>query len=182
MKQTEEQFTDAINQCREVFISKLKDYGPAWRILRPVSITDQLYIKASRIRSFEIKKVQKINENSLGEYIALVNYAIIGLIQLDLGFIDMVDISYEKAEELYNKYAEKAKALMLKKNHDYNEAWRKMRISSYTDLILMKIFRIKQIEDHQGDTIASEGVDANYMDIANYAVFAIIKISEMSQK
>lgn len=176
MTKTEEQFKQVIEICKEVFEKKLGDYGTAWRVLRPASLTDQIFIKASRIRSFEIKGVQKIQESIRSEYIAIVNYAIIALIQLELGISDTSDLSTKRAINLYDKYADEACRLMLQKNHDYDEAWRTMRISSYTDLILMKLYRTKQIEDNKGKTIASEGVDANYYDMLNYSVFALIKI------
>ncbi len=176
MQKTLEQFDQVIAICKNIYNKKLVDYNPAWRILRVRSITDQVYIKANRIRSFEIKKIQKIHEDIKSEFIGIVNYSIIGLIQLELGHADTIDISAQEAMELYLKYSKNAKELMEKKNHDYDEAWRKMRISSYTDLILMKIFRIKQIEDNQGKTILSEGIDANYYDIINYSIFALIKL------
>jgi len=175
MSKTSKQF-DAIGEiCREIFANKLQDYGAAWRILRPSSLTDQIYIKANRVRSFEVKGVQQISESSRGEYIGIVNYSLIALIQLQRGFSEKIDISQEAALELYDSFLLEAKNLMEKKNHDYDEAWREMRISSFTDLILMKLFRVKQIEDNKGVTLASEGVDANYYDILNYAVFALIK-------
>lgn len=176
MEKTNKQFEDAIKICRDIFEKKLSDYGTAWRVLRPSSLTDQIFIKAQRIRSFEIKKVQKINEDVKSEYIGIINYAIIALIQLELGLNDNVDLEKDFALQLYDKYAKSALELMKKKNHDYDEAWRNMRISSYTDLVLMKIFRTKQIEDNEGETIISEGVDANYYDMINYSVFAIIKL------
>ncbi len=175
---TAEQFDIIIAQCREVFAKKLNDYGPAWRILRPESLTDQLYIKANRIRTIEITGTALVNEDIASEFMGLINYSIVALIQLELGFAETVDISEKKALELYDKYANQAKSLMMKKNHDYGEAWRLMRISSFTDLILMKIFRIKQIEDNKGQTVISEGVENNYFDIINYSVFALIKIEE----
>ncbi len=175
---TAQQFDQVIKMCRQIYEKKLQDYGPAWRILRPESLTDQLYIKANRIRTIEITGSAKVNEGIQGEFIGLVNYSIIALIQIDLGFAEKVDIDNNKALELYDKYANQAKELMLKKNHDYGEAWRLMRVSSFTDLILMKIFRIKQIEDNQGKTQISEGVENNYYDIINYSVFALIKLNE----
>jgi len=178
MNHTEQQFHEAIGQCKTIFVQKLHDYGAAWRILRPASITDQLFIKANRIRSFEVKQTQKIQDSILNEFMGLVNYAIIALIQLEKGVASEIDLTPGQAGKLYEEKAEKALSLMLDKNHDYDEAWRKMRVSSYTDLILVKIFRIKQIEDNQGITTVSEGVDSNYMDILNYAVFAIIKLTE----
>ncbi|MGN0280754.1 MAG: DUF1599 domain-containing protein [Prevotella sp.] len=180
-KNTERQFEQAMAECRSLFEKKLHDYGASWRILRPSSLTDQLFIKAKRIRSLEIKKVSMVGEGIRPEFIALINYGIVGLIQLEMGFADTVDISVEKALELYDKHADEALKLMLRKNHDYDEAWRNMRISSYTDFILTKIERIKEIEDLQGDTLVSEGIDSNYMDIINYAVFGIIKINEQQQ-
>jgi len=176
MNNTNSQFEQAISICRDIFVKKMEDYGAAWRVLRPISLTDQIFIKAQRIRSLEIKKEQKINEDIKGEYIGIVNYAIMALIQLELGFsnnnIDDKSIILDK----YNFYANEALELMKKKNHDYDEAWRSMRISSYTDLILMKLYRTKQIEDNEGKTIVSEGIDANYFDMINYSVFALIKL------
>ena len=162
--------------CRDLFSKKLHDYGPAWRILRPASVTDQIFIKANRIRSIETKGVTLIDEGIRAEFIAIVNYGIIGLIQLELGYAESADISNEEAMALYDKYAKEALELMLAKNHDYDEAWRSMRVSSYTDLILMKIYRTKQIESLAGNTLVSEGIDANYMDMINYSVFGLIKI------
>ena len=175
---TERQFAHAMEECRALFAKKLHDYGASWRILRPSSLTDQLFIKAKRIRSLEIKKVAMVGEGILPEFIALINYGIVGLIQLELGFADTVDISTDKAMELYDKHSSEALRLMLRKNHDYDEAWRNMRVSSYTDFILTKIERVKEIEDLEGETLVSEGIDANYMDIINYAVFGVIKLSE----
>lgn len=175
---TEEQFQVALLTCRNVFVSKLHDYGPSWRILRPSSLTDQLFIKAKRVRSLEIKGESWVNEGILPEFIAMVNYGLIGLIQLVHGFSDTVDITAETALELYDKYANTVLQLMIKKNHDYDEAWREMRVSSYTDLILTKIQRIKEIENLDGKTLVSEGIDSNYMDIVNYSVFGIIKLCE----
>ncbi len=176
MEKTNEQFEQIRKICTELFSNKLKDYRPAWRILRPSSLTDQIYIKAQRIRELEIKGISKVGEGIEGEFIGIVNYAIVALIQLELGFADTVDMEEERAIELYNKYFQEAKELMNRKNHDYGEAWRNMRISSLTDLILMKIYRTKQIEDNDGSTLVSEGTDANYFDMLNYAVFALIKL------
>ena len=176
MPDTKEQFEKVISQCRELFAKKLKDYGPSWRIMRPQSVTDQLFIKANRIRSLEIKGISRINEGIRPEFIAIVNYGVIGLIQLALGFADTTDLSEEEALALYDTYITQTKELMYAKNHDYDEAWRNMRISSYTDLILMKIYRTKQIESHDGRTLVSEGIDANYMDMVNYALFGLIKL------
>ncbi len=178
---TEDQFRDIINECRSLFEKKLHDYGASWRILRPSSLTDQLYIKAKRIRSLEIKKESLVGEGIRPEFIALINYGIIGLIQLDRGFADSVDITSDEALELYDCYAADALQLMIRKNHDYDEAWRSMRVSSYTDLILTKIERIKEIEDLHGQVLVSEGIDANYMDVVNYAVFGAIKLKEGEQ-
>lgn len=176
MANTTEQFECVISICRTLFEKKLKDYGASWRILRPQSVTDQILIKAKRIRSLEEKKVSKVQEDITAEFIGIVNYGIIGLIQLELGHTDIVDISPVEAIALYDKYMKQTKELMFAKNHDYDEAWRVMRISSYTDLILVKIFRTKQIEENEGHTLVSEGVDANYMDMVNYSLFALIKL------
>ena len=176
MKDTKQQFEHVISICRELFAKKLHDYGAAWRIMRPSSVTDQIFIKANRIRSIEVKGVAMVDEGIRSEFIAIVNYGIIGLIQLELGYADKEDMDEAKALELYDAYAKKALELMLAKNHDYDEAWRSMRISSYTDLILMKIYRTKQIEELSGKTLVSEGVDANYMDMINYSVFGLIKL------
>ncbi|HJD11730.1 DUF1599 domain-containing protein [Bacteroides gallinaceum] len=176
MKDTKEQFEHVITTCRDLFAKKLHDYGAAWRIMRSSSVTDQLFIKANRIRSIEIKGVSLVNEGIRPEFMAIVNYGIIGLIQLELGYAEKEDITEAQALELYDKYAKDAMELMLRKNHDYDEAWRSMRITSYTDLILMKLYRTKQIEALSGNTLVSEGVDANYMDMINYAVFALIKL------
>lgn len=176
MKDTKQQFEHVISICRDVFSKKLHDYGAAWRIMRPSSITDQIFIKANRIRSLEVKGVSMINEGIRPEFIGIVNYGIIGLIQLELGYAEKEDINEQQALELYDKYAKNALELMLAKNHDYDEAWRSMRITSYTDLILMKIYRTKQIEGLNGKTLISEGIDANYMDMINYSVFGLIKL------
>ena len=176
MDVTNSQFDEVIEACREIYSKKLHDYGASWRILRPASVTDQIFIKANRIRSLETKKESKVDEGILPEFIGIVNYGIIGLIQLELGYADTVDISPGEALEWYDKLMAETKELMLDKNHDYDEAWRSMRLSSYTDLILMKIYRTKEIETLDGQTLISEGVDANYKDMINYAVFGIIKL------
>ena len=176
MTKTDQQYDHVTAICRDIFEKKLKDYGASWRILRQTSVTDQIFIKANRIRSIETKGVNKVGEDIRGELIAIVNYGIIGLIQLELGESTCDDLEADKALELYKKYSRQAKKLMAAKNHDYDEAWRLMRIESYTDLILMKINRTKQIEDNQGKTIISEGIDANYFDMINYAVFGLIKM------
>ncbi|MDR3339480.1 MAG: DUF1599 domain-containing protein [Candidatus Symbiothrix sp.] len=173
---TKKQFDYLINVCRTLFEKKLEDYGASWRIMRPQSITDQIYIKANRIRSLETKKVNLINEGIRPEFIAIVNYGVIGLVQINLGYSEIIDIDNKEALLLYDKFITETKELMYAKNHDYNEAWRNMRISSYTDMILTKIYRAKQIESNEGVTLASEGVDANYMDMVNYALFALIKL------
>lgn len=178
---TEDQFKDTVSECRSLFEKKLHDYGASWRILRPSSLTDQLYIKAKRIRSLEIKKESLVGEGIRPEFIALINYGIIGLIQLARGFADSVDITPAEALGLYDHYATEALELMIRKNHDYDEAWRSMRVSSYTDLVLTKIERIKEIEDLHGQVLVSEGIDANYMDVINYAVFGAIKLKESEQ-
>jgi hypothetical protein len=178
MSQTEQQFDQVSTICRDIFTKKMKDYGSSWRILRTQSVTDQIFIKANRIRSIETKGVTKVDEGIRSELIAIVNYGIIGLIQLELGFAETDDLNFDSGLKLYNKYMQQAKELMMAKNHDYDEAWRAMRMESYTDLILMKIYRTKQIEDNQGKTLVSEGIDANYFDMINYAVFGLIKMEE----
>jgi len=176
MEKTNQQYDRVKETCRAIFLDKMNDYGTAWRILRPASLTDQIYIKASRIRSIEEKGVSKVNEGVKPEFTGIINYALMGLIQLELGPSE-AELDREHTLELYDNWFEKAKLLMQDKNHDYGEAWRMMRVSSYTDLILMKLKRTKQIEDNMGQTKVSEGIDANYLDIINYAVFALIKIS-----
>jgi len=176
MMNTEEQFDQIIAACRDIYAKKLQDYGAAWRIMRPSSVTDQIFIKANRIRSIEIKGETKIDEGIRPELIGIVNYSIIGLIQLELGFADEADMDATEALRRYDYYMDVTKELMIAKNHDYDEAWRSMRSSSYVDLILMKLYRTKQIEDNQNQTLISEGIDANYMDIINYAIFGLIKI------
>ena len=182
MHKTVEQYDQVIAQCRQLFINKMKDYGPTWRILRPETLTDQIFIKAKRIRTLEINKESKVGEDIWPEYVGIINYGAIGLIQLQLGYTDTIDISREHALELYDQYVAETKALMLNKNADYGEAWRDMRVSSYTDLILNKIERVKEIEDNNGKTLVSEGIDANYQDMINYAVFALIKHNEQESK
>ena len=177
-KDTEQQFKDVMAECRSLFAKKLHDYGASWRILRPSSLTDQLFIKAKRIRSLEIKQVSLVGEGIRPEFIALINYGIVDLIQIEKGFADQVDITPEDALTMYDEKAKEALDLMIKKNHDYDEAWRDMRVSSYTDFILTKIQRVKEIEDINGQTLVSEGIDSNYMDIINYSVFGAIKTKE----
>lgn len=175
---TNQQFDRAIADCRAVFAAKLGDYGPSWRLLRSSSVTDQLFIKAKRIRTLQLTGHSAVGEGILPEFMAIVNYSIIGIIQLRRGHVDTKDISAEQALALYDETAAEARALLQAKNHDYGEAWRSMRVSSYVDFILTKIERIKEIEDHQGAVSVSEGIDANYLDILVYAVFGIIKLTE----
>jgi len=173
---TAQEYDDVIAVCKSLFLKKTKDYGTAWRILRPASITDQIFIKAQRIRTLEEKKVSKVGEDVTSEYIGIVNYCVIAMLQLELTENDPNELEVSLVEKLFNEKVNGTKELMFAKNHDYGEAWRDMRISSLTDLILMKIFRVKQIEDNLGQTVASEGVNANYQDMLNYAVFALIKL------
>ncbi len=172
------QYDKAISRCKDIYITKMKDYGSAWRILRPTSLTDQIQIKANRIRSIEQKGEQKVMEGVDSEFIGIINYSLMALIQIELGAYDTTELEYQKAVSFYDLKITEVKDLMMNKNHDYGEAWREMRVSSMTDLILMKLKRIKQIEDNHGTTLMSEGVDANYQDIINYAVFALIKLEE----
>ena len=178
MKDTSNQYNDQIEKCRELFINKMHDYGSAWRILRLPSLTDQIFIKAQRIRGLQQNNEQKIQEDEATEFIGIVNYSIMALIQLKMGVVDQPDLLLEEATQLYDEQVAETKQLMLDKNHDYGEAWRDMRISSLTDLILQKLLRIKQIENNQGKTLVSEGIGANYQDMVNYAVFALIHLSE----
>ncbi len=178
MTNTSEQFDHVIDMCHEVFTSKMIDYGSAWRILRTPSLTDQIYIKANRIRSIQEKGISKVDEGIRPEFIGIVNYSVMALIQLDHGTAKEEEMDAGEASGLYKKYIRKARDLMMNKNHDYGEAWRNMRISSLTDIILMKLMRVKQIENNKGETFVSEGVDANYNDIINYAIFALIKLEE----
>lgn len=178
MKNTSKQYDEVIERCTDIFSKKTKDYGTAWRILRVSSLTDQIFIKANRIRTIQETGVNKVGEDIDGEFIGIINYCIMALIQLELSSDTRMELPVEETVNLYEKYAIEAKALMERKNHDYGEAWRDMRISSLTDLILMKILRVKQIEDNQGKTIISEGIDANYFDMINYAVFAMILMGE----
>ncbi|AZA80355.1 DUF1599 domain-containing protein [Chryseobacterium sp. G0186] len=182
MLKTSVQFQEVINQCRDLFSKKLQDYGAAWRVLRPSSITDQIYIKVNRIRTLQMTDVKMVDESEEDEFIAIVNYSIIGLIQLEKGLSNDFNENKEEILGLYDKYSGEAKALMERKNHDYGEAWRDMRISSITDLIYQKVLRTKQIEDNQGKTIVSEGLDANYFDMLNYAIFCLIKFSEQQKQ
>ncbi|MWB92859.1 DUF1599 domain-containing protein [Flavobacterium sp. GA093] len=174
MKNTSLEYDNVIKVCRTLFINKMTDYGSAWRILRLPSLTDQIFIKAQRIRSLQENEVRKVDEDEKGEFIGIINYSIMALIQLELGVVDQPDLDVEKATELYDAKIKLTKDLMEAKNHDYGEAWRDMRVSSLTDLILQKLLRVKQIEDNKGKTLVSEGIDANYQDMINYAVFALI--------
>ncbi|WP_086948365.1 DUF1599 domain-containing protein [Sphingobacterium sp. JB170] len=173
---TTAQYNTVISYCKDLFLKKAKDYGTAWRIMRVSSITDQLYIKAQRIRTLEEKKVSKVGEGILDEYVAIVNYSIMAMIQLELPEDSPENLPYHTVENLYDQMVNETRDLMFAKNHDYGEAWREMRISSLTDLILMKLHRVKQIEDNNGQTLVSEGLKANYQDMLNYAVFALIKL------
>jgi hypothetical protein len=173
---TAQEYDSVIAVCKSLFLKKTNDYGTAWRILRPASITDQIFIKAQRIRTLEEKKVSRVGEDITSEYIGIVNYCIIAMLQLELTSNEPNELPAERVEILFDQKVNETKELMFAKNHDYGEAWRDMRISSLTDLILMKILRVKQIEDNQGQTLASEGVHANYQDMLNYSVFALIKL------
>ena len=175
---TSDSFDLIIDNCHALFDKKMLDYGSAWRILRLSSLTDQIFIKAQRIRSIEDKGKQEVSDSIEGEFRGIINYSIIALIQLEKGLADSADLALEEASELFQQYAHKTKKLMLAKNHDYDEAWREMRVSSFTDLILQKLLRVKQIEDNKGETLVSEGIDANYYDMINYSIFALIKLSE----
>ncbi len=178
MQNTSQQYDAIINTCKTLFINKMKDYGSAWRILRLPSLTDQIFIKAQRIRGLQQNKEQKIDEGQESEFIGIINYSVMALIQLEKGVVEQPDLSLEEAITLYDQKVSETKKLMMDKNHDYGEAWRDMRISSLTDLILQKLLRIKQIEDNQGKTLVSEGIDANYQDMINYAVFALILFNQ----
>jgi len=177
MQDTSTQYDLVVNECKSLFIKKMSDYGSAWRILRLPSLTDQIFIKAQRIRQLQENDVRKVDEGEKSEFIGIINYSIMALIQLELGVVEQPDLNTEKATELYEKHIQITKTLMENKNHDYGEAWRDMRISSLTDLILQKLLRVKQIEDNKGKTIVSEGIDANYQDMINYSVFAMIHLS-----
>jgi hypothetical protein len=176
MQDTLKEYDAVINECRSLFIKKMADYGSAWRILRLPSLTDQIFIKAQRIRQLQENEVRKVDEGEKSEFIGIINYAIMALIQLENGVVENPDLNTEQATVLYDRHSKITKELMLNKNHDYGEAWREMRVSSLTDLILQKLLRVKQIEDNKGKTIVSEGIDANYHDMINYAVFAMIHL------
>ena len=175
---TSNQYDQVTSNCRDLFLNKMKDYGSAWRILRLSSLTDQIFIKAQRIRSLQSKKISKVDEGQVSEFIGIINYSIMSLIQIEKGIVESPDLDLDSALKLYDIHLAKTKALMENKNHDYGEAWRDMRVSSLTDLIIQKILRIKQIEDNQGKTLVSEGIDANYQDMINYSVFALIHLKE----
>ena len=180
MKKTSQEYDKVIAFCRSLFINKMTDYGSAWRILRLPSLTDQIFIKAQRIRSLQENEVRKIDEDEKGEFIGIINYAVMALIQLELGVVEQPDLNTEKATTLYDAKIKITKDLMEAKNHDYGEAWREMRVNSLTDLILQKLLRVKQIEDNKGKTLVSEGIDANYQDMINYSVFALILMDKES--
>lgn len=181
MFDTSKEYDEVVALCRELYIKKMGDYGPSWRISRPSTITDQIFINAKRIRTIQINGEACVDEDIYSEYVGIVNYGIIGLIQLELGFSDVIDISRERAIELYDSYMASTKTLMMNKNTDYGEAWRDMRPSSYSDFILTKVERTKSIEDHGGKTEVSEGIAANYQDMINYAVFALIRHNERTE-
>ena len=176
--QTVSEYNEVIDLCKELFKKKTRDYGTAWRILRLPSLTDQIFIKAQRIRSIQEKGIQKVNDPVKDEFIGIINYCIISLIQIDLSGDSRMELTFEELKPLYDKWVNETKELLANKNHDYGEAWRNMRVSSITDIILMKLYRVKQIEDNQGQTLVSEGVVANYQDMLNYAVFCMIKLNQ----
>ncbi|MEJ1223559.1 DUF1599 domain-containing protein [Sediminicola sp. 1XM1-17] len=181
MQQTSEQYDAVVKICRDLFLKKMKDYGCAWRILRLPSLTDQIYIKAQRIRGLQENEVRKVEEDEKSEFIGIINYSIMALIQIEKGVVEQPDLSAEEALTLYNKHINNTKTLMENKNHDYGEAWREMRVSSLTDLILQKLLRVKQIEDNKGKTLVSEGIDANYQDMVNYSIFAMILLESQNK-
>jgi hypothetical protein len=178
MQQTSKQYNQVVEKCRSLYINKLKDYGSAWRILRLPSLTDQIFIKAQRIRQLQENATRKVDEGEVSEFMGIINYSVMALIQLEKGIAEQPDLSNEEAIELYDKHIKITKQLMENKNHDYGEAWREMRVSSLTDLILQKLLRVKQIENNKGKTLVSEGIDANYQDMINYAIFALIHLKE----
>ena len=178
MQNTSKQYDEVISTCRALFVNKMKDYGSAWRILRLPSLTDQIFIKAQRIRGLQENEVRKVDEDEVSEFIGIINYSLMALVQLEKGVVDQPDLTVEEATELYDKHAAITKKLMEDKNHDYGEAWRDMRVSSLTDLILQKLLRVKTIENNSGKTIVSEGIDANYQDMVNYAIFAMIHLNQ----
>ncbi|WP_299006534.1 DUF1599 domain-containing protein [uncultured Tenacibaculum sp.] len=179
MQDTSKQYDAVVEECKNLFTKKMSDYGSAWRILRLPSLTDQIFIKAQRIRQLQENTERKVDEGEKSEFIGIINYSVMALIQIELGVVEQPDLTTEQATELYNKHIKITKELMENKNHDYGEAWRDMRVSSLTDLILQKLLRVKQIENNQGKTLVSEGIDANYQDMINYAIFAMIHLSEL---
>lgn len=181
MQNTSTQYDAVVESCRSLFVNKMKDYGSAWRILRLPSLTDQIFIKAQRIRKLQENEVRKIEEDERSEFIGIINYSVMALIQLEKGVVDQPDLGAEEAAALYDEKIAETKALMENKNHDYGEAWREMRISSLTDLIMQKLLRVKQIEDNKGKTLVSEGIDANYQDMINYSIFALILLDEQTE-
>jgi len=178
MKKTVNQYNTIIERCKDIFIKKMKDYGASWRILRTTSLTDQIFIKTQRIRGLQKNEMQKIDEGQVSEFIGVINYSIMALVQLEFGIVEQPDLKMEEAVSEYDKHIKITKQLMMDKNHDYGEAWRDMRVSSLTDLILQKLLRVKQIEDNKGKTLVSEGIDANYQDMINYAIFALILLEK----
>jgi len=178
MADTSKQYDKIIETCRSLFINKMKDYGSAWRILRLPSLTDQIFIKTQRIRGLQQNEVQKVDEGQVSEFIGIINYSIMALVQLEKGVVEQPDLNLDDAITEYDKNVAETKQLMMDKNHDYGEAWREMRVSSLTDLILQKLLRVKQIEDNKGKTLVSEGIDANYQDMINYAIFALILLED----
>jgi hypothetical protein len=181
MKNTSKQYDSIIAICRELYSKKMKDYGSAWRILRLPSLTDQIFIKAQRIRSLQENEIRKVDEDETSEFIGIINYCIMALIQIDKGIAEQPDLGFEEGVKLYDEKVALTKELMENKNHDYGEAWREMRVSSLTDLILQKLLRVKQIEDNKGKTLVSEGIDANYQDMINYSIFALILMGKDAQ-
>ncbi|MEO9076890.1 MAG: DUF1599 domain-containing protein [Gelidibacter sp.] len=178
MQNTSKQYDAVIEKCRNLFVNKMSDYGSAWRILRLPSLTDQIFIKAQRIRGLQQNAERKVDEGEESEFIGIINYCTMALIQLDKGVVEKPDMATDEATELYDQKIAMSKKLMMDKNHDYGEAWRDMRVSSLTDLILQKLLRVKQIEDNSGKTLVSEGIDANYQDMINYAIFALILLEQ----
>ncbi|CAI8205615.1 MAG: Uncharacterised protein [Formosa sp. Hel1_33_131] len=178
MQNTSKEYDAVVQVCKDLFSKKMKDYGCAWRILRLPSLTDQIFIKAQRIRGLQQNAVQKVDEGAASEFVGIINYCVMALIQIEKGVVEQPDLSFEEAVALYEDKITVTKQLMLDKNHDYGEAWRDMRVSSLTDLILQKLLRVKQIEDNAGQTLVSEGIDANYQDMINYAIFALIHLND----
>ncbi len=178
MQKTSQQYDKITTKCKALFVDKMSDYGSAWRILRLPSLTDQIFIKAQRIRQLQENNVRKVDEDEIPEFMGIINYSIMALIQIEKGIVEKPDMEVKEASDLYDKHIAETKLLMEDKNHDYGEAWREMRVSSLTDLILQKLLRVKQIENNKGKTIVSEGIDANYQDMINYAIFALILMSE----